>query len=280
MTNIKTYTLEELQTLNHNYTEVDLVVENINLLREQGVEILLESPSLQEDKRYLVPIKYMEKCGFINHMAQVVIQPIYDEYKEDDVKSSSTDSSLIRVAKKQDIVDYLFMRVHENQFVWGVINAKGERVLPVMYRCIGISDTQDVFSVQQLRPFYQYGVRGLYNNEIIPFGRFDNISSFVKGFARINFNNQAIIDLQGNVIIQEGVFDKIWNLSAKYDTIVCEKGGVRYTITFEMLRHLQQEYLTTGQIKTSVEEIMEYQEYLQRDFSNGWETIQIDTNNL
>ena len=273
MTDIKTYTLEELQTLDNNYKEVDLVVENINLLQEQGVEILLEASSLQEDKRYLVPIRYKEKCGFINHMAQVVVQPIYDKYNEYDVKSCFSDSSLIRVSKKQDVVDYLFMRVHENLLVWGVVNTKGERVIPVMYRCIDISDTNDVFSVQQLRPFYQYGVRDLYNKEIIPFGKFHNISSFVQGFARINYDNPAIIDLQGNVIIPEGMFENIWNLKAKYDTIVCEKGGVRYTITFEMLRHLQQEYLTTGQIKTSIEEIMEYQEYLQKDFPNGWKKI-------
>ena len=280
MTEIKTYTLEELQTLDNNYAEVDLVVKNTNLLQEQGVEILLEASSLQEDKRYLVPIKYKEKCGFINHMAQVVVQPIYDKYNEYDVKSCFSDSSLIRVAKKQDVVDYQFMRVHENQLVWGVVNTKGERVIPVMYRCIDISDTNDVFSVQQLKPFYQYGVRDLYNKEIIPFGKFHNISSFVQGFARINYDNPAIIDLQGNVIIPEGMFENIWNLKAKYDTIVCEKGGVRYTITFEMLRHLQQEYLTTGQIKTSIEEIMEYQEYLQKDFPNGLKIITLETNEL
>ena len=280
MTNIKTYTLEDLQTLDNNYTDADLVTENINLLYEQGVEILLEASSLQEDKRYLIPIKYKDKFGFINHFAQVVVQPIYDMYNEYDVKSSSADFSLIRVAKKQDIVDYQFMCVHENQLVWGVINAKGESMIPVMYRCIDISDTNDVFSVQQLRPFYQYGVRDLYNKEIIPFGKFFNISSFVQGFARINYNNQAIIDLQGNVIIPEGMFESIWNLNAKYDSIVCEKGGVRYTITFEMLRHLQQEYLTTGQIKTSIEEIMEYQEYLQKDFPNGLKIITLETNEL
>ena len=34
MTEIKTYTLEELQTLDNNYTGGDLVVENTNLLQE------------------------------------------------------------------------------------------------------------------------------------------------------------------------------------------------------------------------------------------------------
>lgn len=112
MTNIKTYTLAERQALDNNYTDADLVAENINLLYEQGVEILLEATSLQEDKRVLIPIKYEDKYGFINHRAQIVVQPIYDKYNEYDVKSSSADFSLIRVAKKQDIVDYQFMRVH------------------------------------------------------------------------------------------------------------------------------------------------------------------------
>ena len=280
MTEIKTYTLEELQALDNNYTEVDLVVKNTNLLQKQGVEILLEAPSFQEDKRVLIPIKHEDNIGFINHIAEVVVQPKYDEFNKYDLAKASSEKSLIRVARKTYLVDYNLMCTYEDEPIWGVINATGQTVLPILYRSVDISDTNDVFSVQQIRPFYKWGVRGLYNKEIIPFGKFHNISSFVQGFARINYNNQAIIDLQGNVIIPEGMFEKIWNLNAKYDSIVCEKGGVRYTITFEMLRHLQQEYLTTGQIKTSIEEIMEYQEYLQKDFPNGWEKIQIDTNNL
>lgn len=280
MNEIKTYTLEELQTCGEFCTDNDLVVENINLLQEQGVEILLEASSLQEDKRFLIPVKYQDKYGFINHMAQIVVQPIYDEFNKYDLAKSSSDMSLIRVARKTYLVDYNLMCTYEDEPVWGVINAKGEKVLQLLYRSVDINDKNDVFSVQQIRPFYKWGVRGLYNKEIIPFGKFHNISSFVKGFARINYENKAIIDLQGNVIIPEGLFDNIWHPNANYDSIVCEKGGVRYTIAFEMLRYLQQEYLTTGQIKTSVEEIMEYQEYLQKDFPNGWKAIQLDTNKL
>lgn len=281
MTKIKTYTLEELQTYGEHCTDNDLVVKNINLLYEQGVEILLEASSLQEDKRFLIPVKYKDKYGFINHMAQIVVQPIYDEFNKYDLAKSSSDMSLIRVARKTYLVNYDLMCTYEDEPVWGVINAKGEKVLRILYRSVDINDTNDVFSVQQIRPFYQYGVRGLYNKELIPFGKFHRISSFANGFARIiQSSKYGIIDLQGNVIIAEGMFDKIWNPNAQYNSIVCEKGGVRYTITFEMLRYLQQEYLTTGQIKTSVEEIMEYQEYLQKDFPNGWKKIQIDTNNL
>lgn len=281
MTEIKTYTLDELQTYGEHCTDNDLVVKNINLLQEQGVEISLEASSLQEDKRFLIPVKYQDKYGFINHMAQIVVQPIYDEFNKYDLAKSSSDMSLIRVARKTYLVDYDLMCTYEDEPVWGVINAKGEKVLRILYRSVDINDTNNVFSVQQIRPFYKWGVRGLYNKELIPFGKFHRISSFVNGFARIiQSNKYGIIDLQGNVIIAEGMFDKIWIPNAKYDSIVCEQGGERYTITFEMLRYLQQEYLTTGKVKTSVEEIMEYQEYLQKDFPNGWKAIQLDTNKL
>lgn len=281
MKEIKTYSLEELREIHETCTESDLITKNLDILQELGVEILLEASSLQEDKRFLIPISFEGKCGLINHMAQVIAQPLYDEINEHDVNSCSLERDVIRIAKRCYIVDYANMRTYDNEQVWGVVNAKGETVLPIMYRFIYINDTSDVFSIQQLRPFYQYGVRGLYNKEIIPFGKFHNISSFANGFARIiQSNKYGIIDLQGNVIITEGIFDKIWSPNAKYDSIVCEKCGVRYTITFEMLRYLQQEYLTTGQIKTSVEEIMEYQEYLQKDFPNGWKAIQLDTNKL
>lgn len=280
MKEIKTYSLEELREIRETCTENDLIAKNLNLLQDQSIEILLEASSLQEDKRFLIPISFEGKCGLINHMAQVIAQPLYDEINEHDVNSCSSERDIIRIAKRCYIVDYANMRTYDNELVWGVVNAKGETILPIMYRSIGINDTSDVFSVQQLRPFYQYGVRGLYNKEIIPFGKFHNISSFVKGFARINYENKAIIDLQGNVIIPEGLFENIWYPNANYDSIVCEQGGERYTITFEMLRYLQQEYLTMGHIKTSIEEIMEYQEYLQKDFPNGWKAIQLDTNEL
>lgn len=281
MKEIKTYSLEELREIRETCTENDLIAKNLDILQEQGVEILLEAPSLQEDKRFLIPVKYKDKYGFINHMAQIVVQPIYDEFNELDVNSCSLKEDVIRIAKRCYIVDYADMRTYDNEQVWGVINTKGGIILPIMYRSILINDTRDVFSVQQLRPFYKWGVRGLYNRELIPFGNFHWISSFANGFARIiQSNKYGIIDLQGNVIIAEGMFNKIWIPNAKYDSIVCEKGGVRYTITFEMLRYLQQEYLTTGQIKTSVEKIMEYQEYLQKDFPNGWKAIQLATNEL
>lgn len=280
MKEIKTYSLEELREIRETCTENDLIAKNLDILQGQGVEILLEASSLQEDKRFLIPVKYKDKYGFINHMAQIVVQPIYDEIREHDVNSCSSERDVIRIAKRCYIVDYANMRTYDNEQVWGVVNAKGETILPIMYRSIGINDTSDVFSVQQLRPFYQYGVRGLYNKEIIPFGKFHNISSFVKGFARINYENKAIIDLQGNVIIPEGLFDNIWYPDENFDSIVCEKGGIRYIINYEMLKLLQKEYISRGRIETSIEDIMEYHKHLQGDFSNGWETIKLDTNEL
>lgn len=281
MKEIKTYSLEELRGIEEICTESDLIAKNLDILQEQGVEILLEASSLQEDKRFLIPISFEGKLGLINHMAQIVVQPIYDEFNKYDLAKSSSDMSLIRVARKTYLVNYDLMCTYEDEPVWGVINAKGEKVLRILYRSVDINDTNDVFSVQQIRPFYKWGVRGLYNKELIPFGKFDRISSFANGFARIiQSDKHGIIDLQGNVIITEGMFDKIWTPDAKYDSIVCEKGGVRYTITFEMLKHLQKEYISKGRIDTSIEDIMEYHKHLQGDFSNGWETIKLDTNEL
>ena len=281
MKEIKTYSLEELREICETCTENDLIAKNLDILQEQGVEILLEASSLQEDKRFLIPISFEGKLGFINHIAEVVVQPKYDEFNKYDLAKASSEKSLIRVARKTYLVDYNLMCTYEDEPIWGVINATGQTVLPILYRSVGINDTNDVFSVQQIRPFYKWGVRGLYNKELIPFGKFDRISSFANGFARIiQSDKHGIIDLQGNVIITEGMFDKIWTPDAKYDSIVCEKGGVRYTITFEMLKHLQKEYISKGRIDTSIEDIMEYHKHLQGDFSNGWETIKLDTNEL
>jgi hypothetical protein len=281
MKEIKTYSLEELREIHETCTESDLITKNLDILQELGVEILLEASSLQEDKRLLIPIEHNRKLGLINHFAQVVVQPLYDDINVYDLNNCSTEDDLLRVTKKCNIVDYENMCTYEDMEAIGVINARGIQVLPIMYRYISINDTKNIFTVQRLKPCYGYGVRGLYNKEIIPFGKFHNISSFANGFARIiQSNKYGIIDLQGNVIITEGMFDKIWSPDAKYDSIVCEQGGVRYTITFEMLKHLQKEYISKGRIDTSIEDIMEYQKHLQGDFSNGWETIKLDTNEL
>ena len=193
MKEIKTYSLEELREIRETCTENDLIAKNLDILQEQGVEILSEASSLQEDKRFLIPISFEGKLGLINHMAQIVVQPIYDEINEHDVNLCSSEGDVIRIAKRCYIVDYANMRTYDNEPVWGVVNAKGETILPIMYRSIGINDTSDMFSVQQLRPFYQYGVRGLYNKEIIPFGKFHNITACLTLFSLtenfLSFNN-------------------------------------------------------------------------------------------
>ena len=91
MKEIKTYSLEELREIHETCTESDLITKNLDILQELGVEILLEASSLQEDKRFLIPISFEGKCGLINHMAQVIAQPLYDEINEHDVNSCSSE---------------------------------------------------------------------------------------------------------------------------------------------------------------------------------------------
>lgn len=269
---IKTYTLEELNKGQCKFTDYGLICENLKLLNEQDVDILFVGASIQEDKRFLIPIKHNRKWGLINHLAQVVVQPIYDNINKHDLEKCTKESDLLRVSKTCYIVDYENMRTYDDTAI-GVINALGRPVLPVMYRTIQISDTKDVFTVQRLRPDYKCGVLGLYNKEIIPFGQFHDISHFIKGFARIrDKNGWGIIDLKGNVIIEGGIFSTIWSPDAQYDSIVVEKNTIRYCISYEDLDILRQELLINGCITTTIDSIISYKEHLQGDFPLPGET--------
>lgn len=274
MKEIKTHTLEELNKGQFQFTDYGLMCENLKLLKEQDVYILHVGASITEDKRLLIPIEHNRKLGLINHFAQVVVQPLYDDINVYDLNNCSTEDDLLRVTKKCNIVDYENMCTYEDMEAIGVINARGIQVLPTMYRYISINDTKNIFTVQRLKPYYGYGVRGLYNKEIIPFGKFYDISHFVKGFARAkNSKGWVIIDIQGNEIIEGGIFSNIWALDSQYNSIVVEKSSTRYTISYEDLEDLRQELLANGCITTSPDSLLSYQTHIQGDFPLIGETI-------
>ena len=274
MKEIKTHTLEDLNRGQCQFTDYGLMCENLKLLKEQDVYILHIGASIIEDKRLLIPIEHNRKLGLINHFAQVVVQPLYDDINVYDLNNCSTEDDLLRVTKKCNIVDYENMCTYEDMEAIGVINARGIQVLPIMYRYISINDTKNIFTVQRLKPYYGYGVRGLYNKEIIPFGKFYDISHFVKGFARAkNSKGWVIIDIQGNEIIEGGIFSNIWAPDSQYNSIVVEKSSTRYTLSYEDLEELRQELLANGCITTSPDSLLSYQTHIQGDFPLIGETI-------
>ena len=56
-----------------------------------------------------------------------------------------------------------------------------------------------------------------------------------------------------------------------YSSIVVERDRIRYEIPFAVLEKLQEELKVRGEITTSVEQYLNYKEYLQQDFLESGE---------
>jgi hypothetical protein len=251
-------------------------MENISdyLQNNSSLNIIVDAHNynIQDDRRFLVPFMIYEHndihFGFADRNGKIVIPAIYD--KVFDNFNSETD--LVRVGKRF-IVDYGTKEKPRQYkyFYCGVINAKGEELIPCnKYRELYFTE-DNLLIVHGERMGGECALIDLKGNEIIPYKRFSNIYPFVNGFARARTLEKkwVVIDLSGNVIIQEGEVDWVWNLSNEYSHIVVERNKRKYQIPFETLQKRQNELATQGMIITPIEECLIYQEYLQKDFTKA-----------
>lgn len=58
-------------------------------------------------------------------------------------------------------------------------------------------------------------------------------------------------------------------MDARYNRIVVKRDGVRYDVSIEVLQKMQEELKTKGQIVTSIDDYLNYEEYLQNDFTDA-----------
>ena len=255
MQEIKTYTLEELNNGKAQYTEVGLTCKNQKILSEVNAGVLIDEYILKNDRRFLIPIVVNGKVGLINHLAQIVVQPQYTF-----ISTCESENDLLKVKR----LCFIESEQKKEELI-GIINAQGKTIIGTKYRWIMPSDDEKHFTIQ--RTDYSYGLVNLYGYEIPEFNKFLYIGQMVKQFVRVRKDGWAVADINGNVIIKGGIFERIWDLNPIYETIVVEKAGIRYSISFELLRQLKKEFDENGKIITSVEAIMKYQSYLQGDFS-------------
>jgi hypothetical protein len=154
-------------------------------------------------------------------------------------------------------------------FHCGIINARGEELIPCnKYRELYFTEDNLLIAYGE-RMGGECALIDLKGNEIIPYNSFSNIYQYANGFARaMTLEKQwVVIDISGNVIIQEGEVDRVWDLSNCYSHIVVEKNKRKYQISFETLQKRQNELVTQGTIITPIEECLIYEGYLQKDYT-------------
>ena len=240
--------------------------------RSVSILVDIQEYRLQKDKRFLVPYMiYVHneiRYGFVDKDGNIIIDAIYDKVFD----NFYLESDLVRVGKRF-VINFGTEKKPKNYtyFYCGVINAKGEELIPCnKYRELYFTE-DNLLIVHGERMGGECALIDLKGNEIIPYKRFSNIYPFVNGFARARTLEKkwVVIDLSGNVIIQEGEVDWVWNLSNEYSHIVVERNKRKYQISFETLQKRQNELVTQGMIITTIEECLIYQEYLQKDFTKA-----------
>lgn len=239
--------------------------------RKSNINIVTKAAQYDfaNDNRFLITFIEYEGIdvhfGFANKNGEVVIPAKYDIVYNDFLYADD----LIIVGKRFEI-NYGTLekpRIYK-WFLQGLINSKGVELIPCKYK--------NLYTIRNNKLYLADNCVLLDSNgtEIIPYGRYLKIyDDFISGFSRTLSNTHlwGVIDINGNEIIKEGTFNKIWPIKNDYSSIVVERDRIRYEIPFAVLEKLQEELKVRGEITTSVEQYLNYKEYLQQDFLESGE---------
>ena len=192
---------------------------------------------IEKDNRLLIPFIAGTKIGFANKKGEIVISPQYQFVLDD----FYTEFSLVRVGetyaksyerKSNTPKTYLYNR-------FGLIKPNGDFVVPMEYENITMPIFCNKF-VCVLRSLNKgYAVINSDGDFVIPFGKYDYIDGFDRGFARVkigkvtngqlNSNSKwGIINELGEYVL-EPKYKNIWNFydkSREYTNVVSFDGIV------------------------------------------------------
>lgn len=211
----------------------------------KDAKILIPASSFnpKSDSRLLIPFTSFDKIGFMNKQGEVVVEPQYTMYYGDCY--SPTD--LIKVSINES---YGFIKNNGEidsriRPLYGLINYKGEVVLDIKYHSIVPAvGNWDIITAQNKER--KYGVIDMNGNVIVPFGKYDYIDGFDRGFARVKLgkrtNGQIGSNCKWGIINEHGEevlpaeYDDIWNFYGKsYDSIKVFRGGILKYVCFKDL---------------------------------------------
>lgn len=157
-----------------------------DVLKNKSARLIVPSYSydIESDERLLIPFINGEKIGFINKKKEIVVVPKYAMCFGNCYKTTD----YIKVSKP---FPYGFLRKNGNissyvRPVFGVINYKGEEILPLNYFKItqSICSKKKLFTVQNIKG--EYGVIDDQKYVIVPFGCYHYISGFDNNFAIVS----------------------------------------------------------------------------------------------
>lgn len=202
---------------------------------------------VHNDRRLLIPYEENYKIGFVDQNAVPIITPTYDRiqgniYNQDDVIIVGTRYILSYTNNSKNKINSY------ERYKWGVIDAHGKPIFDTEYDGIIISDGK-----HQLFSLYDnskgYCVMDRNGSIIVPYGKYNYIDGYSKGFARVKIAGQSngainskdkwgIINEQGEEVLPVE-YDNIWNFYEKdRQSTKVIKNGIETNIFFRDLSQL------------------------------------------
>ena len=216
------------------------------------MNIIIDSKNynLQEDKRHLVPFvevnrsgnNYVQKFGLINRNGNIVVEAKYDFIVGD------------CFSKDELLVLGQYYQEHDNPHIfchYDIYSGEGELVFGDVLDFVISTDRKLVTIFVNSEYEYGWGVASSKNSYLIRPGKYDWISGFHKGYARIKkgkeTNGNADADVLWGIVNEEGLdvlpptYHDIYNFYGKdFDSIKVqkEKNGDYEYISFKELSSL------------------------------------------
>lgn len=196
-------------------TEFGNKCRRIDILNKLNIGVYISIDTLSKIDLYLIPIVIDGKIGFIDKEANLIVRNLFDKH----MGTFDNENSLVRVCINDK---------------WGVINAKGNVIIPADYSMILISDDQQLFTISKDR---KTGVIDANHDIVVDFGEYHFIDGFDSGLARVKIKEKwGIINTEGEIVLAIE-FDNIWNFYKKNRSNThVEKDGCSWNIYFNNLQ--------------------------------------------
>ena len=162
---------------------------------------------VRDDERLLIPIMQNHKIGFVNRQAVPVVEPKYDVFNG----NVMDETDFVKVGKRYS---YGYSKANGevqtyDRYKWGILDSKGNIVMECKYASISISDDKELFTLKDYDCGYSVVTRD--GNEIVPYGEYNIIDGYTKGYARVKKGKKwGIIDTDGKVVLPID-YDSIWS---------------------------------------------------------------------
>lgn len=232
---------------------------------------------LKSDDRYLIPFIKDTKIGFANSNAEIVIPAQYD-YALDDFYH---EKSIIRVGNtyakaynRKTSEPAIYCRNH-----YGLLKSNGEFLLPMEFENIMMPRFSNAITIHSFSK--GYAVINFKGEYIIPFGIYNYIDGFNRGYARVKIGKDTngnskndcywgIIDHTGNIIL-EPIYTNIWNFynkSLEYTNVVDNNNILEFHFNDGKLRSSGYHCQLNNQIRRELEEFRSLQS--DRESIDNW----------